>query len=186
MKTFKPEDSIQTLKQRVSEKVLKRTVFGYFLHYWKIFLVVSLLSFAIGYFLCEKKVITAPEHFNHWFDLLNITGRNTLVFGYILFSIYTSKINIYGMVVLNGCIVGVIISQFAHAQYLIMLLPHGILEMSVFFMLGAIVSKYIDKKETNWKTLIKPVSILYIGLIASAVIEAWITPFLTVKYCYGL
>ncbi len=174
------------LKKRMEEKASARTAIRYFFRYWTVFLVLLLISFTVGYVFGDRQLITETAQFNHWSDFIDILKRNTLVFGYILLSVYTSKINVYIMVIFNGILVGTIISRFAHTQYLIMLLPHGILEMSVFFMLGAIVSKYVDKKETNWRTLIKSVSILYIVLIAAAVIEAWVTPFLTVKYCYGL
>lgn len=57
-----------------------------------------------------------------------------------------------------------------------MLLPHGILEISIYILLGAYTSVYMDREDRRLKKLLFRAGKLYLMLLFSAMIEAWVTP----------
>jgi uncharacterized membrane protein SpoIIM required for sporulation len=66
--------------------------------------------------------------------------------------------------------------------YLLMILPHGIPEISVFLLLGACISKYLDNDQKDMKSLIQKSGWLYVALLISALVEAWITPYIVFRF----
>ncbi|MDY6019044.1 MAG: stage II sporulation protein M [Anaerococcus sp.] len=112
-----------------------------------------------------------------------IISKNTLVFLYILTSLFIGKLNIYIMLITNAFRIGLLISRFKYPIYMLMILPHGIPEFLVFILLSAYVSEYIESESKDIKSIIKISLLLYLILFSSAMIEAWITPYMVMKFC---
>lgn len=153
------------------------TSFRYFILYWGIFLSIVLLC--VFFNINEnKQIIDTNIEWTPLKDFWIILGNNSLVFLCLILSISVGRIGVFSVIIVNSIHLGLLISQFMDFSYLLLIIPHGVFEISVLLMLGAVISRYLDDDKKNTKALIKKICLLYIGLLCSAAIEAWITPYL--------
>ncbi|CEN23663.1 Integral membrane protein DUF95 [[Clostridium] sordellii] len=148
---------------------------------FKILLQVNLyfiVSFFIAYALNINSVkpIINPTKINssEWF--FTIISRNTISFLFILSSILLGKcmINIY--LLSNGAILGLLVSKLKNINYLLLILPHGVVEIPIYITLCYLVIKIINNKYIN-KSDIKMIFLCYLIIILAALIESFITPY---------
>jgi uncharacterized membrane protein SpoIIM required for sporulation len=154
---------------------------NYFLQYLIWFLLLVIVSFLLN-FNVEKQTINTNIELNNLHDFDVIMANNTLVFIYTFTSVFVGKLNIYIMVIVNAIRIGLLVSRFMYPIYLLMILPHGIPEISVFLLLGACISKYLDNDQKDMKSLIQKSGWLYVALLISALVEAWITPYIVFRF----
>ena len=154
---------------------------NYFLQYLIWFLLLVIASFLLN-FNVEKQTINTNIELNNFHDFAVIMANNTLVFIYTFTSVFVGKLNIYIMVIVNAIRIGLLVSRFMYPIYLLMILPHGIPEISVFLLLGAFISKYLDNDQKDMKSLIQKSGWLYVALLISALVEAWITPYIVFRF----
>lgn len=148
---------------------------------FKIFFQINLYfigSFFIAYILninSEKPIINPTEiNSSEWF--FTIISKNTISFLFILSGILLGKwiINIY--LLSNGAILGLLISKLKNINYLLIILPHGVVEVPIYIILCYLVIKIINNKYIN-KSDIKRIFICYLTIILAALIESFITPY---------
>lgn len=157
----------------------KRTTWGrYFLIFSLCYLVIVLLLVALNVG-GEKQVVVDPGDTNQLLDFAMIVAQNTLVFFCVFSLAFTRKASVYIFVFANAVRVGLLISHFMYINYLILVLPHGILETAVYLMLGSLICEHLDNSEsTTIGSLLRKALPLYILLLVAGGIEAWVTPYL--------
>jgi uncharacterized membrane protein SpoIIM required for sporulation len=82
----------------------------------------------------------------------------------------------------NGGLVGALTAHFPTIEYCVLLFPHGLLEMSSYFLLlGAISTTNLDPQSKMPRKLLLLAGVSYAILLGAAWIEAFVTPFLAVS-----
>lgn len=163
------------MEKKVETKKVDKTVYGYLLKYTGLFILALMISYVIN-MGSEKQIANTDVTINIIKDFVIVLGNNTLFFVFVLSSIFVGKINIYVMVITTAFRIGILISKFMYINYLILVIPHGVLEILVYLVLSALVSAEIEKGNKINNKLMKRVFVLYLLLILSAIIEIGITP----------
>lgn len=154
---------------------------NYFLQYLFWFLFLVIVSFLLN-MNAKKQTINTDIDLDNLHIFFVIIVNNTLVFVCIFSSVFVGKMNIYIMIIVNAIRTGVLISRFKHPMYLLMILPHGIPEISILLLLAALISKQLDSVPENMKSLLRKSGLLYIALWVSAIVEAWVTPHIVFSF----
>nr|AAC69561.2 BviE [Butyrivibrio fibrisolvens] len=152
-----------------------KVVYEYLLKYIGIFIFTILISYIIN-IGNEKCIANTDITINIIKDFLIILSNNTLVFLVVLSSIFVGKTNIIIMIIVTAFRIGILISKFMYINYLILVIPHGVIEVMVYLVLSAFVSAEIEKGNKINSGLIKKAFVLYLLLIISAIVEIGITP----------
>lgn len=152
-----------------------KTVYEYLLKYIGIFFGVLMVSYLINSGN-EKCIVNTDITINVLKDFCIILANNTLFFLVVLSSIFVGKKNIYIMIIATAFRIGLLISKFMYFNYLILVIPHGGIEIMVYLMLSAFVSVEIEKGNKINSELIKRALVLYLLLTISAIVEVVITP----------
>lgn len=134
----------------------------------------------------DKQSIQPLQNYSSLCTFMHIAVRNSIVF-FLLSNILISEKRIARMtawlfVLINGIIVGALAAHFPTAAYFVLLIPHGIPEMSAYFLLIGTVSVYRTTWDGPKYELAKPIGILYAILLGSAWIEAYVTPYLAIQW----
>lgn len=120
------------------------------------------------------------EDFNYLETFFKIGIKNTVAFLVICSSIFLSNKIVYLFFIINGYILGVFISKFSSLYELIVILPHGIIEMISFILAGYFSICIInDKKRKYYRYLL----FSFFLMLIAVVIESTITPMI-VKLIY--
>lgn len=82
---------------------------------------------------------------------------------------------VYSYIIANSIVLGLLISKFNTIKYVLLLLPHGISEIYGFLFLSNIILNILHEGKFDNKYF-KKITIAYIIIILSALIEAFITP----------
>lgn len=103
-----------------------------------------------------------------------IIMKNTVCFLWILSGIVLGKLLIKMFLVVNGIVMGLLISKFVRLSQLLLILPHGIIEIGALIFTCCIVcviiqQKYVEKYEVVYLT------IAYLFIIQAAIIETFFT-----------
>lgn len=106
-----------------------------------------------------------------WF--MKISGNNTIAFLFLSSCILFGKKIAYLFYIINGSILGLLISNFKSFLALSAILPHGIIEMGCYIFAGYFLICYIIEKDFKY---IKFAGITYLGILIAAIIESAITP----------
>lgn len=141
-----------------------------------IFIVSIVVGFFIGISFNENKQsinIELADDLNFLKSFINIFGRNTFAFLVLLSSVFLGKGIAYFFYVINGYILGLLISKFSSLLDFITILPHGIIEMGCFILAGYF---FICYRVEGKILFIKYAGLTYLGLLISAIIESSITP----------
>ncbi|SFU95358.1 stage II sporulation protein M [Butyrivibrio sp. M55] len=152
-----------------------KVVYEYLLKYIGIFIFTILISYIIN-IGNEKCIANTDITINIIKDFFIILSNNTLVFLVVLSSIFVGKTNINIMIIVTAFRIGILISKFMYINYLILVIPHGVIEVMVYLVLSAFVSAEIEKGNKINSGLIKKAFVLYLLLIISAIVEIGITP----------
>ncbi|MFC4077343.1 stage II sporulation protein M [Salinithrix halophila] len=107
--------------------------------------------------------------------LYSILVRNITCVGTLVITIFIGTIFIKVFYMVNGLVIGLTISKFQSISYVIMILPHGLVEIPAFLYLGYILLKADHANSFNLTTLKGILGSVFL-LILGAVIEAYITP----------
>ena len=108
-------------------------------------------------------------------DFFSIIFRNTIVTLWIISAIFVGKIMLYVFAAINGICLGLLMSKFSTMKYLLLVLPHGIIEMGSFFLMCDTILNIIKKANIGKKDVSK-IMIAYILLIVAVIIETFFTP----------
>ncbi|PRY73725.1 stage II sporulation protein M [Alkalibacterium olivapovliticus] len=162
------------LNSKFNKKIL--TIFG----------LAIILGFMLGLRREQETVdITAIDSIIHWEILKEIILNNTIAFLLLCCSLIIGKSIIYMFFSINGFLIGTVIGRVRNITAIILLIPHGILEMGSFLFAGAILYHLLSENEKGVIVLEKKkylnlFLISYFTLTFSALIEVFITPQLVV------
>ena len=165
-------------------RLMLNKLYRYTITYTCILIFTLLVTYAFN-INTEKQVINSSFTINILNDTGIVLANNTLLFLFIISAIYIGKINIYLFLITNGVRIGLLISKFMYVKYMLLILPHGVLEISTFLLLAAFISVKIDngcKINTIGITGIKRIVLMYCLIVIAALIEVGITPQLVRMY----
>lgn len=150
---------------------------NYLIQYIVIFIstivIICLLSFGI-----EKQTVKTAYSITSFLSFFSVLAQNSLVFLLMFSSYYTGRIPVYCFTITNAILLALLISSFKEPSYFLLILPHGVPEFLVFFTLAAFAEEARNKGDAVRISFYKKAVVLYILLIASALIEIYVTPFL--------
>ncbi|MGX7111298.1 stage II sporulation protein M [Gemella cuniculi] len=111
---------------------------------------------------------------------INILFKNTLWYFMLLLSMrFKVKVLPKSMIIINSLMLALLINKLEEIQKIILVLPHGVLEMVILLN----VISYILYKIKNDDYCIKKFFLkYYFLLISAALIESFITPYLAIKF----
>lgn len=115
------------------------------------------------------------ENFNELEAFIKIGIKNIIAFLIILSGIFFSKKIVYFFFIVNGYVLGVFISKLSEIQDIIVILPHGILEMTSYILAGYFCIRYI---ETDNNKYIKNIIFCFLLMLIAVIIESILTPVL--------
>lgn len=134
----------------------------------------------------EKQSIQVLQDYDSIRTFLVIAGRNSVVFLLLFSTVYTDRrvARMIGILfpITNGVIIGALVARFPSAEYLIIVLPHGVLEMGAYFLLIGTISVYQPSATQSLRSLVKPICALYVSMLCAAWVEAYVTPYLAMDW----
>ncbi|WP_034298403.1 stage II sporulation protein M [Alkalibacterium sp. AK22] len=155
----------------------------------KILLIFS-LAIIFGFMLGlrrEQEIIdvTAVHAIDHFEALRIIVVNNTIAFVILCCSLIIGKSIVYVFFCINGFLIGILLGVVRNLTAIMLLLPHGIMEMGAFLFAGTLLYHLLSKNEkgevvVEKKKYISLFLVSYIILNISALIEVFVTPQLVV------
>lgn len=143
----------------------------------KICLMYYLGSISIIYLLninSEKSIIDKDIAFDKMKLLKNIVFKNSLCFFWILTGILFGQILIKSFLIVNGVVMGILLSKLINVYILYLILPHGVIEMGALLLVCCIVTEIVKQKVVSRYDKIY-LGISYLFIIFAAFIETFIT-----------
>lgn len=138
------------------------------------FFIALFVGYIIGLDGSKQNInIEQGKNINFIGAFIAILVRNTFAFLILTSGVLIGKKIIYFFYVINGYVLGLLISKFKSGLAFATILPHGIMEISFFILAGYFLILYI--KERNQKYF-KYVGVTFIGLVFAAIVESAITP----------
>lgn len=98
--------------------------------------------------------------------------NNSIALLVLFFSLILGRWFLYFFYFINGFLIGLFLTKVQMKIFLLAILPHGILEITTFFVIGLMI--FLVKQGYKMKKMYFLVA--YSGLIFSAFIEAFMTP----------
>ncbi len=142
-------------------------------------ILIIYLSTVVCMFLinmkCEKADISMLTQYSSIRAFGEILLKNSVSLIWIISGLVVGSFMVYSYIFANGIILGTLISKFKNMSYLILILPHGVLEIFVFMMACTIVKVANDQRKIDNK-IKKEFWGIYLVLILAAYIEAFVTP----------
>lgn len=133
---------------------------------------IIMLCFSIS---SEKQFITNASVVFGFDDFIQILLKNTVAGIWLLSAYMLGDLIIYIFFITNGIVLGALLSSFPNMIYLLLVIPHGVIEIfSYIYLSDTIINKRkgcYDKQD-----FIKHLKISFLLLILGAGIEAFITP----------
>lgn len=124
----------------------------------------------------EQKIDkNALENFNELEAFIKIGIKNIIAFLIILSGIFLSKKIVYFFFIVNGYVLGVFISKLTKIQDIIVILPHGVLEMTSYILTGYFCIRFIDTDNSKY---IKKIFFCFLLMLIAVIIESILTPIL--------
>ena len=144
-------------------------------------IVLFTISFIIGYIIglrSEEQSLNLENinNLNGFISFFKITIKNTIAFILLFSSLILGEGIVYFFYVLNAYIIGLVMAKINSIISIIIILPHGILEMTFYILTGYLLLNYIDTSNPKY---IKFTKLTYLGILFAAAIESFITPKLT-------
>ncbi|MEG0844533.1 MAG: stage II sporulation protein M [Romboutsia sp.] len=152
-----------------------------------IFLISFIFSFLINFLFKFNKgtlLISNTTNLNSFELFSTILIKNTICFLIILSSIFISKYIVYIFLFINGYNLGAIISQFTNVKHFLLIIPHGVTEIYSFLFLSVITLKILKFEYISPKDK-RNIIFSFLILLLSAFIEAFITPYIYIKFVIG-
>lgn len=144
-------------------------------------LTYLLTAFLIFYFSasCEKQSIINYNVTIGFKDFVQISLKNLIASTWLLLSYVFGESIIYIFFIINGIVLGLLLSSFSSITYLLLILPHGLIEIGAYVYLSDVIMNLKDDKEKFFKHL----GVAFLLLVFAAGVEAFITPLLIHFVC---
>lgn len=172
-----------------------------------LFIVASLIGFSIGYYqpahsynqtLEElSKKLTDNINFNDNFSIMTSIWKHNLAVGIIIFFLTSllSGLVAYSVYTINGGVVGYVLAKNLSVKHIMLIVPHGIIEVPTIILFGWIGVKYNftkyfvltknPNKQQAKEFIVGTLKLILLGailLLISAFVEAYITPTIASKF----
>ena len=122
----------------------------------------------------EKQVISNYNVAFGFEDFIQILLKNSIASIWLLLAYIFGESIIYIFFIINGVILGLLLSSFSSITYLLLVLPHGLIEIGSYVYLSDTIMNMRNQKKKVTKRFI--VSFLLLALAAG--VETFITPFM--------
>ena len=133
---------------------------------------IIMLCFSLS---SEKQFITNASVVFGFDDFIQILLKNTVASIWLLSAYLLGDMIIYIFFITNGIVLGALLSSFPNMFYLLLVIPHGVIEVFSYIYLSDTIINHrkgcYDKQD-----FIKRLKISFLLLILGAGIEAFITP----------
>lgn len=123
----------------------------------------------------EKQVISNYNVVFGFKDFFQILFKNLIASVWLLLSYVFGESIIYIFFVINGIVLGLLLSSFSSVMYLLLILPHGIIEIGAYVYLADTIMT-IKSKNQGKKIVAKHFICFFLLLTLAAGIETFITP----------
>ncbi|ETS95662.1 stage II sporulation protein M [Streptococcus sp. OBRC6] len=121
----------------------------------------------------EKQVISNYNVVFGFGDFFQIFLKNLIASIWLLLSYVFGESIIYIFFVINGIVLGLLLSSFSSITYLLLILPHGLIEIGTYVYLSDIIMK---NKNQDKKKAVKHLVVSFLLLALAAGVETFITP----------
>ncbi|HEM2548756.1 TPA: stage II sporulation protein M [Streptococcus suis] len=133
---------------------------------------IIMLCFSIS---SEKQFITNTSVVFGFDDFIQILLKNTVAGIWLLSAYILGDLIIYIFFITNGIVLGALLSTFPNIIYLLLVIPHGVIEIfSYIYLSDTIINK--RKGCYDIQDFVKRLKISFLLLMLGAGIEAFITP----------
>ncbi|ANO37500.1 stage II sporulation protein M [Streptococcus pneumoniae] len=133
---------------------------------------IIMLCFSLS---SEKQFITNASVVFGFDDFIQILLKNTVAGIWLLSAYLLGDMIIYIFFITNGIVLGALLSSFPNMFYLLLVIPHGVIEIFSYIYLSDTIINHrkgcYDKQD-----FIKRLKISFLLLILGAGIESFITP----------
>lgn len=121
----------------------------------------------------EKQVISDYNVVFDFRDFFQIFLKNSIASIWLLLSYVFGESIIYIFFVINGMVLGLLLSSFPSITYLLLILPHVLIEIGAYVYLSDTIMK--NKNQDKEKT-VKHLVVSFLLLALAAGVETFITP----------
>lgn len=152
------------------------------------FIFAIILGFILGLKSEQEIVDVAAIHsINYWDMFRSIIINNTIAFLLLSCSFLIGKPIIYMFFGINGFFIGTVIGKVRTTAAIVLLAPHGLIEMWAYLFIGTFLYNILIKENrdallSDKKKYIQPFILAYSILIIAVFIEVFITPKLVVWF----
>lgn len=138
------------------------------------YLLTALIVFYF-YISSKKQVISDYNAVFGFKDFFQILLKNSIASIWLLLSYVFGESIIYIFFIINGIVLGLLLSSFSSITYLLLVLPHGIIEIGTYVYLSDTIINMRNNSQNKRKN-VKRFIISFLLLTLSAGIETFITP----------
>lgn len=142
----------------------------------KYLILTYLLTALIVFYFSTSSKKQVISNYNVAFgfgDFLQIFLKNSTASIWLLLSYVLGEIIIYFFFVINGLVLGLLLSSFSSITYLLLILPHGLIEIGAYVYLSDTIMK---NKNKDKKEAVKHFVVCFLLIALAAVVETFITP----------
>ena len=124
----------------------------------------------------EKQVISNYNVAFGFEDFIQILLKNSIASILLLAYIFGESI-IYIFFIINGVVLGLLLSSFSSITYLLLVLPHGMIEIGSYVYLSDTIMNMRNQNQDK-KKVTKRFIVSFLLLALAAGVETFITPFM--------
>lgn len=123
----------------------------------------------------EKQVISNYNVAFGFEDFIQILLKNSIASIWLLLAYVFGVSIIYIFFIINGIVLGLLLSSFPSITYLLLILPHGLIEIGAYVYLADTIMN-IKNQNQDKKKVTKCFIVSFLLLVLAAGVEAFITP----------
>ena len=125
----------------------------------------------------EKQVISNYNVAFGFEDFIQILLKNSIASIWLLLAYIFGESIIYIFFIINGVILGLLLSSFSSITYLLLVLPHGLIEIGSYVYLSDTIMNMRNQNQDK-KKVTKRFIVSFLLLALAAGVETFITPFM--------
>ena len=125
----------------------------------------------------EKQVISNYNVAFGFEDFIQILLKNSIASICLLLAYIFGESIIYIFFIINGVILGLLLSSFSSITYLLLVLPHGLIEIGSYVYLSDTIMNMRNQNQDK-KKVTKRFIVSFLLLALAAGVETFITPFM--------
>ncbi|AWI35375.1 hypothetical protein BA81_14486 [Bacillus safensis FO-36b] len=144
-----------------------------------IFSTSVLIGYIYGKIFLSPSSITIRE-IDYTYFISHITINNLMCILLMILISFLGSIFVKTFIIANGILIGLVISKFQSLSYLLLLIPHGLIEIPALLFLAYVLLQTLDRNKFDKRTL-KGISVSVALILLGALVESFITPNLVIS-----